>query len=96
MTPRWLDLRGCSVDLVGHTVVVDGTDPRPLGRREAQLLRYLLDRPGQDVAREELLREVFGTRSRTTRALDMSVRRLRMLIERDPDAPDHLHTARGV
>lgn len=63
---------------------------------EVALLRYLADRPGQAVSREELLREVWGYSPDTvSRAADAAVNRLRAKIEADPSEPVSLQTAWG-
>ena len=64
---------------------------------EAELLRYLLDRPGKVVSRKEILEEVWRVREDTdTRAIDNFIVRLRRYIEDDPGKPVHLLTVRGV
>ena len=74
-----------------------GDAEEALSTREAALLRYLVDRSGQPVEREDLLREVWGWRARTsTRALDNAVLRLRQKIEADPKRPRHVITVFGV
>ena len=68
----------------------------PLTRRELDLLRYLAERSGAPVRREELLAEIWGVHDgSTTRAVDFAVARLRKKIERDPHSPRHLKTAHG-
>ncbi len=62
---------------------------------ELKLLRYLAARPGEAVAREELLAEVWGYGpGLNTRTLDTTVRRLRLAIERDARVPSHIQTVR--
>lgn len=64
---------------------------------EADLLRYLTDRPGQIVSRKEILEQVWRVHEDTdTRAIDNFVVRLRRYIEDDPSSPQHLMTVRGV
>ena len=68
----------------------------PLTRRELDLLRYLAERPGAPVRRDELLAEIWGVRDgSTTRAVDFAVARLRKKIEPDPHSPRFLKTAHG-
>lgn len=90
-----LRLSACVVDLEARTVSAAG-EVHALRPREVELLLYLAARAGRVVARDELLRAVWGVKSRSSRALDMCVSRLRELIERDPAEPDHLCTVRGV
>ena len=64
---------------------------------EAQLLRYLIQRRGNVVARKAILEEVWGVHEDTdTRAIDNFIVRLRRQIEDEPAQPRHLLTVRGV
>ena len=73
-----------------------GADDIPLNRRELDLLRYLAERSGAPVRRDELLAEIWGVHDgSTTRAVDFAVARLRKKIERDPHSPRYLKTAHG-
>jgi len=73
-----------------------GSDDIPLNRRELDLLRYLAERSGAPVRRDELLAEIWGVHDgSTTRAVDFAVARLRKKIERDPHSPRYLKTAHG-
>jgi len=64
---------------------------------EADLLRYLLDRPGKIIARKELLEDVWRVHEDTdTRAIDNFIVRLRRYLEPDPAKPVHLLTVRGI
>ncbi len=89
------------VKLVLSAVVVDLDHCRVEGGaaltgKEVELLRYLADRPGQVVSREELLEQVWGYRPGVvSRTIDTTVRRLRKKIERDPRKPEALHTMVG-
>jgi DNA-binding response OmpR family regulator len=64
---------------------------------EADLLRYLLERPNKIVARKELLENVWRVHEDTdTRAIDNFIVRLRRYLEPQPSDPVHLLTVRGV
>jgi DNA-binding response OmpR family regulator len=64
---------------------------------EADLLRYLLERPGKVIARRELLENVWRVHEDTdTRAIDNFLVRLRRYLEPDPAHPAHFLTVRGV
>ena len=64
---------------------------------EADLLRYLLDRPGKIIPRKELLENVWRVHEDTdTRAIDNFIVRLRRYLETDPAKPIHLLTVRGI
>ncbi len=64
---------------------------------EADLLRYLTDRPNQIVSRKDILEQVWRVHEDTdTRAVDNFIVRLRRYIEDDPANPQHLTTVRGI
>ena len=71
--------------------------PVALAAKELELLRYLIDRRGKVVSREELLEGVWeyqpGVSSRT---IDVHVAWLRQKLEENPQNPRHIHTVRGV
>ncbi|MCB9741222.1 MAG: winged helix-turn-helix domain-containing protein [Alphaproteobacteria bacterium] len=91
-----IPLQGCTLDLVHRTLTREGEVER-LSARELRLLRYLIDREGQIVTREELEQEVWGFRPGVqSEAAAVGMRRLRARLERDPRHPVHLHTVRGV
>jgi DNA-binding response OmpR family regulator len=67
-----------------------------LTRKEFDLLRYLVEHPGEILTRERLLDEVWGyERFPTTRTVDTHVLRLRQKFERDPERPEHIVTVHG-
>lgn len=64
---------------------------------EAKLIRRFLLTPGVPVAREELMRVGWGRDlPANDNALEVSIRRLRLKIEDDPNHPQRLLTARGL
>ena len=64
---------------------------------EADLLRYLIERPGKIISRKEILENVWRVHEDTdTRAIDNFIVRLRRHLEPDPSKPAHLLTVRGV
>jgi two-component system, OmpR family, alkaline phosphatase synthesis response regulator PhoP len=68
-----------------------------LSAKEYQLLRFLAQRRGEVVGRETLLREVWGYHATpNTRTVDVHMTWLRQKIEKDPSAPVHLVTVRGM
>lgn len=71
--------------------------PVALTDLELKLLRYLLERPGQVVRREELLERVWNVAPSTrTRTVDVFVGRLRRAVEADPSRPRYLQNVRGA
>lgn len=64
---------------------------------EAELLRFLIANAGKNVARKQILEQVWGLHEDTdTRAIDNFIVRLRKYIEAEPSKPKHLLTVRGV
>jgi two-component system, OmpR family, alkaline phosphatase synthesis response regulator PhoP len=67
-----------------------------LGERECRLLRYLVERKGAVLSRDELLQEVWGYKSiPLTRTVDVHVAWLRQKIEEDPKNPQYIVTVHG-
>jgi DNA-binding response OmpR family regulator len=82
-----VDLRRGSADL--------GKGAIPLTPKELHLLSYLAARAGSVIAREELLREVWGYSIAETRTVDTHMAALRRKLEANPRRPEHLFTVRG-
>jgi two-component system alkaline phosphatase synthesis response regulator PhoP len=74
----------------------DGSE-HALTHKEAMILKVLADRAGSIVTREEILDRVWGYEVfPSTRTIDNFIVRLRKRFERNPEAPVHFHTVRGV
>ena len=92
--------------LAGRTIDLEALEIRPpegtdetihLTLMEADLLRYLLERPNKIIPRKELLENVWRVHEDTdTRAIDNFIVRLRRYLEPEPSNPVHLLTVRGV
>ena len=68
-----------------------------LATKELRLLRYLVERPGVTVSREELLREVWGySATPLTRTVDVHVAWLRRKLEPNPRHPRFILTVHGL
>ena len=84
------------VDFKRYTVTRKGEETQ-LSRYEAEILRVLIDRRGEVVSRQDLLREVWGyVHLPTTRTVDNHIARLRKKVEEDIDAPRHVITVHGL
>ncbi|HWB95858.1 MAG TPA: response regulator transcription factor [Bryobacteraceae bacterium] len=71
--------------------------PISLAGKELELLRYLVDRRGRVVSREELLKGVWEYRDGiSSRTVDVHVAWLRQKLEDNPQNPRYIHTVRGV
>jgi DNA-binding response OmpR family regulator len=74
-----------------------GRERTALSFYEVQLLRYLHERGGQVVGRDELLDKVWGTPgSSNNRTVDNFVVKLRKKVEPHPDKPVHILTVYGL
>ncbi len=82
-----VDLRRGSADIGSGAVALT---PKELG-----LFRYLASRAGAIIARDELLREVWGYAISATRTVDTHMAALRRKLESNPRRPEHLFTVRG-
>ncbi|HEY9313163.1 response regulator transcription factor [Williamsia sp.] len=85
------------LDARGRRVLVSGVDTT-LANREFDLLRYLMERAGEVVSREEILTEVWGTPDLlSSKTLDMHISWLRRKIGDDqPGRRKRIVTVRGV
>ena len=64
-----------------------------LSERELSLLKYLIEKRGTVVSRDELLLDVWGyTTAPTTRTVDVHIALLRQKLERDPKKPELIVT----
>jgi two-component system alkaline phosphatase synthesis response regulator PhoP len=74
----------------------DGSE-HALTHKEAMILKMLSENAGAIVPREDILDRVWGYEVfPSTRTIDNFIVRLRKRFERNPEAPLHFHTVRGV
>ncbi len=95
---RRLSIAGVTIDFERREVVRSGGAAREaLSEREAAVLAYLAANGGRAIAREELLQRVWGLDPRgvQTRAIDMTIARLREALGDDPHDPRIVLTVRG-
>jgi two-component system alkaline phosphatase synthesis response regulator PhoP len=84
-----VDMRGTEVTRNGK--VVD------LSAREFQLLQFLIERRGETLSRDVLLRDVWGYGAKIhTRTVDMRIANLRQQLEDDPKEPKFILTVQGL
>ena len=87
--PLWVDF--------GHAEVKRNGSPVYLTNLELRLLRYLIERAGRLVSRDELLRSVWGySGGAFTRTVDMHIHGLRQKLEQDASRPELIVTVRGA
>ena len=86
-----------TLDLDKFEAIVKGVQVNDLTRREFEVLKYLAQKPGQVVTREDLLEKVWGYEYfGDIRTVDVTVRRIREKIEKNTSNPKILITKRGV
>jgi DNA-binding response OmpR family regulator len=69
----------------------------PLTHKECALMRFLFERRGKTVSRDEILNEIWSENEfPTTRTVDNFIMRLRRLVESDPENPQTIRSIRGV
>lgn len=83
------------VDVLAHEARRDG-EQLVLTAKEFDLLSWMMRHPNRAFRREELLETVWGYKYGDTATVTVHMRRLREKVERDPSAPRHLCTVRGV
>ena len=85
-----------TLDVARHTVQV-GARAVDLPPKQFEVLRLLLSRPGEVIARQSMVDAIWGQDYfGDTRVLDVHMRWLRELLEPDPANPRYLRTVRGV
>ena len=95
--PRRLYERGrLRVDFDAYEVYADGR-PVQLFLREFELLCFFVQWPNRVFDRAEIMASIWGDEAAIDpRTIDVHVRRLRALIERDPARPELIVTVRRV
>ncbi len=70
--------------------------PIDLASKETELLRLLINRRGQVVSRQDILKQVWSEQQFITeRTVDVHIAWLRQKLEADPQSPRHILTVRG-
>jgi DNA-binding response OmpR family regulator len=84
------------IDNERYKVYVRG-QPVKLSATEFKILQFLVQRRGKICTRDQLLNSVWQEDSfLEPRKVDVHIRRLRTIIEKDPANPKHIQTLRGV
>ncbi len=88
---------GCRVDFAAHEAIGKGGEKVELSKKEAALLKLLIENKGDVVSREHILQVVWGYNVYpTTRTIDNFILNFRKYFEADSRAPRHFHSVRGV
>ncbi len=92
-----VEFEGNRVDLASYRGTNAQGEPQELTHKEAMILKLLAERAGEVVSRDDILDRVWGYEQfPSSRTIDNFILRLRRRFERDPEAPRHFHTVRGV
>ena len=84
------------IDINRYEVIRDDTVIE-LTLREVELVKFLAQHQGQIFTRETLLEKVWGYEYYgDVRTVDVTVRRVREKLEREPSNPQYILTKRGV
>jgi DNA-binding response OmpR family regulator len=90
-----LTLGEVKVDLRAQTVS-EGGHVQQLGFYEVEILRYLAEREGSPVSRDDILDRVWGIEaSPSNRTVDNFIVKLRRKLEKNPNDPRHILTVYG-
>ena len=91
-----LKIHELEIDMERYTVSLRGKLIK-LSSTEFKLLLFLAERSGKVFTRNQLLDAVWRDESLSeSRTIDVHIRRLRTLIEKDPSRPRYLKTFRGI
>jgi DNA-binding response OmpR family regulator len=94
--PELFDVGELQVNLQAHTIERAGVTEHSLSFYEVELLRLLMDKAGQPVARDEILTKIWGLEANpSNRTIDNFVVKLRKKLEKHPDRPQHILTVYG-
>lgn len=88
---------GNTIDFRSYGIVGKDGAQRVLSKREAMLLKLLIEREDNVVSREEILQKVWGYDVfPSTRTIDNFILAFRKYFEVDAKEPRHFHSVRGV
>ena len=88
---------GCLIDFAGHECRDKDGAMQELSKKEAALLKLLIEHEGEVVSREQILQIVWGYNVYpTTRTIDNFILNFRKYFEQDSRNPKHFHSIRGI
>jgi two-component system response regulator RegX3 len=94
--PARLSTGPVEIDLARHSVSVRG-QPVKLTRSEFQVLRLLIENPGEVYSRRQIMEELWQTEFKgDVRACDVHISNLRQKVEVDPQKPELVLTVRRL
>jgi two-component system alkaline phosphatase synthesis response regulator PhoP len=96
-SPATLEFGGNRIDFRTYQAQSWDGVAHNLTHKEAMIVQALAERAAEIVTREEILDRVWGYEVYpSTRTIDNFIVRIRKRFERNPEAPLHFHTVRGV
>lgn len=88
---------GHTIDFKGQEAITASGEKLPLSKKEAMLLKLLIENKNEVVPREKILQSVWGYNVYpTTRTIDNFILNFRKYFEDDSRNPKHFHSVRGV
>ncbi len=88
---------GCKIDFGAHECIDKNKKSQELSKKEAALLKLLVEHEGEVVSREQILQIVWGYNVYpTTRTIDNFILNFRKFFEKDSRNPRHFHSIRGI
>ncbi len=88
---------GYKIDFAAHEVTDKSKNSQELSKKEAALLKLLVEHEGEVVSREQILQIVWGYNVYpTTRTIDNFILNFRKFFEKDSRNPKHFHSIRGI
>jgi two-component system, OmpR family, alkaline phosphatase synthesis response regulator PhoP len=91
------EFNGCKIDFAAHECIDKNKKVQELSKKEAALLKLLVEHEGEVVSREQILQIVWGYNVYpTTRTIDNFILNFRKYFEKDSRNPRHFHSIRGI
>jgi len=88
---------GGTIDFGAHECIDKNGSAQELSKKEAALLKLLVEHEGEVVSREQILQIVWGYNVYpTTRTIDNFILNFRKYFESDSRNPKHFHSIRGI
>lgn len=95
--PDIYEFDGCRIDFAAHECTDNKGQKQELSKKEAALLKLLIEHEGEVVSREHILQVVWGYNVYpTTRTIDNFILNFRKYFESDSRNPRHFHSVRGI
>ncbi|MEI8280538.1 MAG: response regulator transcription factor [Bacteroidota bacterium] len=91
------EFAGGKIDFAAHECTDKKGTVQELSKKEAALLKLLIEHEGEVVSREQILQIVWGYNVYpTTRTIDNFILNFRKYFEKDTREPKHFHSIRGI